>query len=756
MSNRYHTIGKSLKRVDARGKVTGETRFLTDIFIEGMVHAYPVYAEIPFGEITGVDTNRASGRAGFIAAVFAGDIPGDNQVGVIIEDQPLFAGETVRFIGDVIGLVIGESEEAAYSGAGAVEVSYKEYDPILSIGESKNAVDNFIHSSNIACNHRVVKGDIKDGFRQSDVIVESEFSTPYQEHYYFEPQGCIVIPEDNDNYTVLGSLQCPFYVQKAVAKALGIPYSKVKVTQVPTGGAFGGKEDVPSELCARAAVAASVVKRPVKMVYRRRDDVQLTSKRHPFRMYYRVGVSKQGKLLAAEIKLETNASAYATLSPVVSYRSTMQAMGPYVIPHIKVENKSYYTNLPPAGAFRGFGSPQATFGHERMMDIIAERLNIDSVEFRLMNVLKKGDSTQTGQKLISSVGAKETITLAKKSAGWDERRTDGNNDSRYLRGIGIAASHYGNCLGAAGWFMDGAGVRVQIQRDGSIVIAFGLTEMGQGALTAVTQMAAEALGVDPGRISVIPTDTQNVPDSGPSVASRNVVMTGNAIKDAADKLNPILKSAAAELLECGEEEVRIENDRIKDAGSGSELSFTELCGHLFSTNKQMDMIGWWHVPELEFDPETGVGEAYFTYSYATHAAEVLVDRLTGLVKVVKITAAHDVGRVINPAGIEGQVEGGAAQGMGWAVMENFRTSRGKVLSDNLTTYLLPTMMDIPEVETVTVEAAEPNGPWGAKGIGEPAIIPTAAAIANAVSNAIGKPFNKIPITPEDVLRALGE
>ena len=756
MNEDHRVIGKSLKRVDAHGKVTGETRFLTDIFIDGMVHAYPVYAKIPFGEITGVDLKKAAARIGFIGAVFAADIPGGNQVGVIIEDQPLFADKTVRFIGDVIGLVVGASEEAAYAGAAEVEISYKEYEPLLSIDESKNAIDNFIHNTNIACQHRVVKGDIAEGFAKSDFIIESDFTTPCQEHYYFEPQGCIVIPESDDSYTVLGSMQCPFYVQKAVAKALGIPYSKVKVTQVPTGGAFGGKEDVPSELCARAAVAASVVKRPVKMVYRRRDDVQLTSKRHPFQMHYKVGVTKQGKLQAAEIKLETNAGAYATLSPVVSYRSTMQAMGPYLIPHVRVENKSYYTNLPPAGAFRGFGSPQATFGHERMMDLIAERLNLDPVEFRLMNVLHEGGATQTGHRLTASVGIRETIEKAVSGTRKPPGKAERDEDGRYLYGNGLAVSHYGNCLGAAGWYMDGAGVRIQIQRDGSIVLAFGLTEMGQGALTAVTQMAAEALGVDPARISVIPTDTQNVPDSGPSVASRNVVMTGNAIRDAAAKLNPVLKSAAAELLECAENNVRIENDRIIGADAENGLTFTELCEHLFSTNQQMDMIGWWHVPELEFDPEQGFGEAYFTYSYATHLAEVLVDKLTGLVKVVKITAAHDVGQVINPAGIEGQVEGGVAQGTGWALLENFQTSRGRVLSDNLTTYLLPAMMDVPEVETMTVEAPEPHGPWGAKGIGEPAIIPVAAAIANAVSNAVGKPVNKLPIIPEDVLRALRE
>ena len=740
--------------MDAREKVTGETRFLTDICVDLMVYAYPVYSKIPFGEIQDIDIRKTVGIKGYITSIFADDIPGENQVGVIVEDQPLLAGKTVRFIGDVVGLVVGDSQESAWLGASLVEISYKELPPVFTIEESKSARNNYLHDSNIACRHNVIKGDAAEGFRTSDIIVEADFETPWQEHYYFEPQGCIVIPESDGSFTVLGSIQCPFYVQKAVSKVLGIPCSRVHVTQVPTGGAFGGKEDIPSELCARAAAAASVVKRPVKMVYRRTDDIQLTSKRHAFQMHYKAGVSKEGKLLAADIKLETNAGAYTTLTPVVSYRSTMQAVGPYEIPHVNVENTSYFTNLPPAGAFRGFGSPQATFGHERMMDIIAEQLQMDPVEFRLLNVFKEGGSTQTGHVLLQSVGADETIARAKESAGWETRRTNKTKDRRYLRGIGIAASHYGNCLGAAGWYMDGAGARIQIHRDGSITVAYGLTEMGQGALTVVTQMTAEALGVDPKRITVIPTDTRNVPDSGPSVASRNVVMTGNAIKAAAAKLRPILTASAAEMFGCDEKDILIENDSIKDISNDSEAGFTDLAAFLFMHNKQMDMIGWWHVPKLKFDPKTGFGEAYFTYSYAAQAAEVLVDTLTGQVKVIKIWAAHDVGQAINPAGIEGQVEGGAAQGYGWALTENFQTSLGKVLTDNLTTYLLPTMLDVPEVDTIIVEAAESTGPWGAKGIGEPAIIPTAAAIANAVSNAAGKQMNRLPITPEDVLNAL--
>lgn len=753
-------IGKSYKRPDGPDKTTGKTKFITDIKIANMIYGHPIYSSIPFGNIKSIDIFETKKVQGFCGAFFADDLPGENQIGVILKDQPLFAEKIVRFIGDSIGIAIAESESAAKLCADKVKIEYEKFDPYFSINESKSATNNFIHKNNIACEHQSIKGDIEKGFAQAKHIIEADFKTPVQEHYYLEPQGIIAIPKP-DGIEIHGSLQCPYYIQKAVATVLGIDLNKVVVIQSPTGGAFGGKEDIPSELAARAAVAAMRLQRPVKMIYNRRDDIQLTSKRHPFQMHYKVGVSGDGKLLSAEINLEESAGAYATLSSVVSYRSTMQAMGPYVIPNIKVKSISYYTNLPPNGAFRGFGSPQATFGHERMMDIIAEKIGMDPVEFRLKNVLRSGDTTMTNHKLTASVGAKETIVRAAKAARWNHRRNGVNNNERYLYGIGIGASHYGNCLGAAGWHMDGAGANIQLNRDGTVSVAYGLIDMGQGAITVVTQMTAAALGIDPQRITVLPTDTRNVPDSGPSVASRNVVMTGNAIRNAANKLLPILKSAAAEMLNCRHDSIKIENDCAVSLDADEKVSFGELIEYFYktktthlSTTPPLHQQGWWHTPKLDYNAETGQGEAYFTYSYATHIAKVRIDKLTGLVKVEKVWAAHDVGKAINPAGIEAQVEGGVAQGIGYALTENFKMHDGIVLTDNLSTYLLPTALDISDVETIIVENPEPLGPWGAKGIGEPAIIPTAAAIANAVSNAIGKPVNEIPVSPERVLALL--
>ncbi|NQV38095.1 MAG: xanthine dehydrogenase family protein [Candidatus Marinimicrobia bacterium] len=745
-------IGQSLTRPDAARKTTGETRFLTDISVENMVHGAPVFSSIPFGKFTKIGLLLAKEVEGYIDFVSAKDIPAENQIGVIIPDQPLFADKTVRYVGDSIGLVVAKTPEAAMAASRLVKVDYVEENPYLAIDESRYATENFIHKSNLACKHRVRKGDPDSGFKEADHIFEARFKTPYQEHYYLEPQACIVIPEKDGKIKILGSLQCPFYIQKAVARVFGIATNKILVEQAPTGGAFGGKEDIPSEVCARAAVAAVKIGLPVKVVYNRRDDIQLTSKRHPFQMHYKVGVKHDGTLVAANILLEENAGAYATLSTVVSYRSAAQAMGPYVIPHIHVDSNSYYTNLPPTGAFRGFGSPQAAFGHERMMDIIADKLNMDPVEIRLKNIVKPGSETQTAQVLNESVGAEETIIKAAKQAQWDS--FDPGQSGRYKHGIGISTIHYGNCLGAAGWHMDGSGVNIKISPSGDVYVAYGLVEMGQGSETVVIQMTADALGVSPNRVIVLPTDSAQVPDSGPAVASRNVVMTGNAIRNATEKLMPILKKAASELMGCDTSEIAIVEDKVTDIESGTEITFHELCDFMSKSNVSMEFTGWWHTPKLEYNAETGIGEAYFSYSFATHIAKVRVDTLTGQVFVDKIIAAHDVGKAINPAGIEGQVEGGSAQGIGWATTEDFKMDRGVVTTPNLSTYLLPTALDVAEVETIIVEKPEPEGPWGAKGIGEPSIIPTAGAIANAVSSALGIQMNEIPLTPERVLNAI--
>jgi CO/xanthine dehydrogenase Mo-binding subunit len=729
------TVGSRHIREDADAKLKGRMRFLPDLRLDGMLHAAQLGSPLPHARILGLDLEPARAMPGVVAVLGPEDIPGENRIGVIIDDQPLLAQDKVRYVGEPMAVVAAESAEAARAAVAAIVFELEELPAILDLDQVEAKAEEPIHEEGpIAVHQKLRKGTVERGFADADAVVEAELVTGLQEHYYLEPQGCIATPGESGGLVIHGSLQCPFYVQRDVSRATGIPQSRVRVIQTPTGGAFGGKEDIPSEFCARAAVLALATGRPVRLLLSRDEDFISTSKRHPFRIRGRLGATKDGRFTAMEVYQDAEAGAYATLSPPVIYRACIQGAGPYDIPNVKVETRAWYTNQVPNGAFRGFGSPQACFGHERLVDLMAAELGMDPVEIRRINLLREGGETCTGHKLDESVGALETLERAaeasSKGAGEEEAALE---EGRWLFGTGHGAMIYGNCLGKAGWHMDGAGAYLQVHADGSVSCATGLTEFGQGARTVVQQMAAETLGIDPEQVSLMPVDTALVPDSGPTVASRNVVMSGNAILNAAAKLEERLAPLRKEL---------------------GDVSFTELAGEAYKRNVNLAAEGWWHVPELDFDLKKGRGEAYFAYSFATQSARVAVDRLTGNVRVLKVWAAHDVGCAINPAGVEAQVEGGVAQGLGWALTERFAREGGDILARNLSTYHLPTSIEVPEIETLIVEEPHSEGPFGAKSLGEPVIIPTAAAIAAAVSDALGAQVKEIPIRPEHVLELL--
>jgi len=538
---------------------------------------------------------------------------------------------------------------------------------------------------------------------------------------------------------VYGSLQCPYYVQKGVAGILGTPYSAVRVVQLTTGGGFGGKEDVPSEICAMAAVCAHVTGRPVKLVLDREVDILRTSKRHPTIIRYRLGAARDGRFLAAEVDIRGDCGAYPTISPVVLWRSAVHGPGPYVIPHVKVDCVGVYTNLPPSGAFRGFGAPQVAVAHEGIVDDMARALGRDPIDLRLQNALAVGAELPTGAPLEESAPLRETLEGARDRCRWAEKRSAPRAAGPRRRGLGVACVHYGVSLGAKGWHLDASGALVQVHQDGSVAVAIGGTEIGQGARTAMALIAAEALGCPVEKVRVVDTDTALVADSGPTVASRTTVMSGNAVLDA-----------------CGKIAARLEPIRAELARGGLPAAFADVTRVAYGRNLDLAATGWWVAPPSTFDDQTGLGTAYFVYAFATHIAEVEVDTRTGEVRVLRMTCAHDIGRAINRDGVEAQVEGGVLQGVGYARYEDFRTEQGRVLTSTLTTYIVPTAADAPEVDLVLVEEPWSKGPYGAKGIGEPALIPAAAAVANAVGDALGFPVSEIPLTPERVWRLLRE
>ena len=744
-------IGAPVSRPDAVDKVRGEARFADDLAFPGMLHGAVVRSPHAHARVLGIDASPALADPDVVRVVTHDDIPGENVVHVIYDDQPALAVDTVRYIGEPVVLVVATSRRAAKRAAEAVVVQYEELPPVCDTARALDPDAPVIVADPAAAegggnlfNEMVLrKGDVERGFAKADVIVEAEYATGYQEHAYIEPQAAIGVPGELGSMSVYASAQCPFYIQGAVAKVMGLPLSKVRVVQTATGGAFGGKEDVPSLIGSHAALMAHAVRRPVKLVLDRGEDLLTTSKRHPSRVRYRTGATSDGRITAIEAEVILDAGAYQTLSSAVLWRSLCTAAGPYRIPHVSVDAKSVATNSVPNGAFRGFGSPQVIFPHESQMDLLADRLGIDRAEVRRRNLLRPGDRTSTDQLVADSVGVGETLERAMAMSNWEERleRVDAFNgegtDRR--RGVGLACVIYGVGLGGKAPFLDKAGATMKLEADGSIAVAVGTVEMGQGLTTVMLQLAAEALGVPIERVHVAPVDTSRVPDSGPTVASRGTMMSGLAVLDAAAKLRQRIDTVAGGLGIASEEVL----DRLD-----------EIANAFWMRNLDPAVEGWAQTEPVSWDPKTGLGDAYPVYAYATHIAEVEIDTATGETAVVDYIAVHDSGRILNRTLATGQVQGGTAQGIGFALMEEIPRRDGRLLANGFTTYRLPTVRDVaPRTSVDFVEAEFSAGPFGAKGIGEVPLMAAHAAVARAVAHATGAPVRAYPLDPPRV-RAL--
>jgi len=744
-------IGVGITRPDAVDKVRGEAKFVDDLAFPGMLHAAVVRSPYPHARIVRVDVTPAVEDPDVVYVATRDDIPGENVVHVIYDDQPALAKDVVRYVGEPVALIAATSRRAAREAAARVAVEYEELPAVEDVRQALKADAPMVAADPASTedggnlfNEMVLhKGDIERGFAEADAIVEAEYETGYQEHAYVEPQGAIAVPDELGAMTVYASAQCPFYIQNAVARVLGLPMSKVRIIQATTGGAFGGKEDVPSLICSLAAILARVTRRSVKLVLERGEDVQTTSKRHPARVRYRTGAKTDGTLAAVDVEVTLDAGAYQTLSSAVLWRSLCTAAGPYRIPNVRVIARSIATNSVPNGAFRGFGSPQVIFPHEAQLDRLAAELGIDRAEIRRRNVLHPGDETSTGHRVTESVGIAETLDRAAELAGWEARvrRTDAFNEANtsVQRGLGIACVIYGVGLGGKAPFLDKAGATMKIEADGSITVAIGTVEMGQGLTTAILQLAAEAVGVPVDRVQISPVDTSRVPDSGPTVASRGTMMGGLAVLDAAAKLRQRIETLASDLgIPIDEIPARIE----------------KIAQEMWLRNMDTAVEGWAETEPVSWDPKTGLGDAYPVYAYATHVAEVEVDTATGESRVVNFVAVHDSGRILNRTLATGQVHGGVAQGVGFALMEEIPRRDGRLIVNGLTTYRIPTIRDVAPAMTVDfVETTFPAGPFGAKGIGEVPLMAAHAAVANAVAHAIGSAVCVYPLDPPRI-RAL--
>ena len=595
---------------------------------------------------------------------------------------------------------------------------------------------------------------MEEGFRQADLIVEGTYKTPFQEPVPLEPEAGFVVPEPDGSVTCVGSMQSPFHVQTGIAKILSLRPEQVRVIQAATGGAFGPKSDeMPVNVLGMAALVAVRTRKPAALAYTREESMIGHTKRHPFVTTLKVGVKNSGRLTAWEAKLVADTGAYASLGPLVVIRTCFHATGPYIIPNVKTDSYCVYTNNTMAGSFRGFGGPQSHFAAESHMDEIAKKLSMDPVDIRVLNMLRPGALMATSQVVDEGCGLEECVSRVVKESEWYATREKLRKQTgTKRRGLGIAILYHGNSLGPEG--SDFGTVHMQIERDGTIRVRTALTEYGTGAPSALLQIAAETMHLPLEYFKLDPPDTDYCNDTGPTVASRTITIGGRATQMVAGTIHQKLKEIAADMLRTtGKEIESTQGTYYNKSHPEKSVSFRDVVAHAYAKGIGLKEVGNFTAPKCEYDPETSQGTTYLQFTYGAVTAEVEVDTETGRVQVLKMVTAYDVGKAINPVSVEGQIEGGTIQGLGYAIMEEMVHKDGVVVNPNLADYYIPTSLDVPEIKTIIVEYPGRLGPYGAKAIGEPPVVLPAPAIVNAIDNAIGVRMNEIPATPDRVLIA---
>lgn len=766
MGERFGTIGQPAWRVDGIGKVTGRSRFAADLAAPGMLWGAVLLAGRPHARILSIDTSAARVCPGVHGVITAHDILHERLFGVVIRNQPVLAVDKVRQFGDGVALVAAETQAAAEFACRRIIVRYEDLPGVFDPEEAMAPGAVSVHEgSNVFVHHPVRKGDVSAGLATAAIVLERVYTTQHVEHAAIEPEAVLAETTEDGGVRVTGSIQNTFSTRKSLAAILGLDLARVMVEHATMGGSFGGKDEVMTQMAARAALLARATGRPVKMVNTRERSMTESYKRHPYVMRYRIGADARGHLTALEAKIVADGGAYASMSPFVTWRSAVQATGPYECPNVQTDVYAVYTNNVYTGAMRGFGAPQVNFAIESLMDELAGELGIDPLEIRMRNVISRGSVTATGQTLDHEVSIREVLGLAAEAASWASRREeidaeagagvagDGSTASPVRRGIGIACSYRGVSLGAEG--TDAAGAIVSVQSDGSVIVTVGFTDMGQGVSSALSMIAAEVLGIDTRRVRFMNVHTGRVPDSGPTVASRSTIMGGMAAKKAAEAVRDVLFEVVAGEIGVGADDLTARDGRIApDADGKAGLTFDEAVARAYAQGRPLLGFGWHKSPKTSWDEATGQGLAYFTFVYSANIAEVEVDMETGKVDVTRVCAVHDVGRAISPAMIESQIDGGIAMGLGYAVLERYGLQDGIPEVTNFDEYLVPTSLDMPEVKTVLVENPDPAGPFGAKSIGEPATEIAAPAIVNAIAHATGRRVRALPADLEGVL--LGE
>lgn len=743
-----NVVGASVPRRDAMEKATGETVYAADEIREGMLHAKVLRSPHHHAEIVSIDTGEAEALDGVEAVLTARDVPGENAVGVFLNDQPVLAHKKVRQVGDPVAVVAARTEEIAKAALAKIKVEYcpleAVFDPLASL---EAGAPKLHEGGNLLFERNIVKGDVDQGFAQADVIVENVYRTSRNEHAYLEPEAGLSWIDDEGRVVVLTCTQNPHHDLKLVSAMLGLPAEKVRIIQSTTGGGFGGKLEVSVE--GVLGLLAFKLRKPVKLVYSRKESFVSSSKRHPFHIQHRIGATKDGKITAVDIKVIADTGSYASFGPGVITRAAIHASGPYDIPNYRFNGKMAYTNNPFCGAMRGFGVPQMTFAMESQMDLLAEQLGMDPWRIRHLNGYDYGSATSTGQVLSESVTFKSTLEAVREAYLQAKLRAETASDGKIKRGVGLGCMWFG--LGKTS-LPNKSEARVELLADGKVHVYTGAADVGQGSNTTLAQIAADELGLPFDSVLLTSADTGLTPDSDFTCASRQTYCSGNAVSRAANNLKSMLLETAGSILgEEGTEDLVVKGGYISsNSGGAKKLSFARLAEICREENAPLSFQASFHVINNMLDPKTGAGNPYPSFSYGTQVAEVEVNTETGEVKVLRIVAAHDVGKAVNPVNLQGQMEGGVAMGLGYALTEEFIPGK----TNGFAQYRIPTTRDMPEIEAIVVEVPEPSGPFGAKGAGESASVPTAAAIVNAIAAATGARVHQLPATPKRVLQAL--
>ncbi len=738
-------------RNDARQKVCGTAKFADDYDFPGMAHAVPVYTDFVHARINAIRCDEARSMPGVLAVLTWQDIPGALTAGQIDQDYPLLVKDRIRFTGDVVALVVAMSRKQALAAAEKVCVDAHPLPILTDTEEAMKSSAPVIpegRASNIVNHHKLRQGDPDAAMERADLVIEEFFETPLVEHAYLEPECGVAVPGDDGSLEIFGAIQHPFSTRRFVCAYLGRPLASVIVHSHPVGGSFGGKDDTASFVCARAALAAVVLGRPVKLLYDRPWSMRESYKRNPYKMWYKAGFSTEGRLVSVISRTLADSGAYTSTTPWSTWRSTAQNIGPYELKDIRADVYGIATNNIFSGAMRGFGSPQTNYAFEQVMDMAAERLGISPLEIRKINAVKQNSETVTGQKLDDhTVSLIQVMEKTASSIGYEEKRERASfgksADGEKLYGIGMAASYRGCSLGAEG--MDFCCASIHVQFDGSILVDTAVFENGQGSTAAMMIMAAEMLGVPVERIHYQRSSTATIPDGGTTVASRGTMMGGGALKDAADKLKGIMSRVLQPDLAERAEQIEFRDGRIHGTRDRS-MSWEEAGKKMFFAREYPYAFGSFQAPPVTWNEENGHGDAYFSYVYSSQAVELEVDPVKGSCKVLNIVASHDIGRAVNPPMVRGQIHGGVVQGLGMALTEKFLTDgEGRAVSGNFSKYRIPRMTDVPDMETHIIENADPLSPTGTKGIGEPALEIIAPAIANALYAATGRRFTSLPM-----------